>query len=186
MLRTGSACLLLLFFLSSCIVKNRRVVFQSAMPLDSQHQDIRKDSLRFAFAITPQPSNYVVPLFIYKGNKKKAKIEFELHGKGMTGHDYTVIYKNLEIRNDHALIGKSTDPDLFEEEVQYAFPKDGVSPLYGTKYLLKLPEPRKAKLWAHIEFEIKNHNGLTETFVMDRELQKIEGNDVSILNVFKK
>jgi hypothetical protein len=166
-------------------VKNSRVVFQAAMPLDAQNYDMKKDSLRFAFAITPAHSNFVLPLYIYQGNKSKSKIEFELHGKAISGHEYTVTYRRLEIRRDTTLIGRSTDPALFQEVAQRAFPKDGVSPLYGTKYLLELKSPRKARLWARIEFDVKNKAGHTETFVMERNLQKIEGNDVTLLNIFK-
>lgn len=185
MLRLAASSLLLLLFFSSCIVKDRRVVFHTEVPLESQHQDIRKDSLRFALAVSPDKKNIVVPLFIYKGNKKKSKIEVELHGKGISGRDYTVTYRKIEIWNDTTLIGRSADPDLFDEEIQRPAPKDAVSPLYGTKYILPLPNPREAKLRVRIEFEIKSHNGLTETFTLERDLQKIEGNNVTLLNVFK-
>jgi hypothetical protein len=161
------------------------VVFQAVMPLNASMYQMKNDSLRFVFAITPGHRDIVLPLFIYRGNREKSSIEFELHGKGVSGHEYTVQYRKLEIRQDTTLIGKSTDPDLFQEVTQYTFPKDGVSPLYGTKHILSLKNPRKARLWARIEFEVKNKAGLTEKFVMERNLEKIEGNDVTLLNVFK-
>jgi hypothetical protein len=170
---------------SSCFVRTNRVSFSKKVPVTSQYYEFNKDSIQFLLQIIPDKKNMVIPFLIFKGDKKKSCIRYSLHGKGISAREYTLTYKNLVIKNDSHLVGKSTDPDLLTEQIQRPAPVDGISPLYGTKYVLKLLEPKKANLNVHLEFEIKNKAGLAESFTFDLPLEKTLIKKYSLFNPFK-
>jgi len=164
-----------LFFLtSSCFVKTRRVHFAATVPLASTYSDINKDSLRLRVSINPRNRNFVIPAVIFRTNKSKANIRLSVQGKGISAREYSVQYQNLVITEGDSVIGKSTDPALFSEQVTRDLPRDAVSPLYGTNYLLKLPKPGKRNLKVHLEFELKSKTGLKEAYSFDLPLERID------------
>lgn len=170
---------------TSCFVRTNRVYFKYQTPLEVKHTELKKDSLRFLFTINPNTRNIVLPLFAFKGNKKKASIRYRLYGKSLSGREYTIAYKNLEIKDGETVIGRSKDPDLFKDLVEYKVPKDAVSALYGTPYILKIKAPSKKNLTVHIEFEIKNKAGMSEEYTFDVPLETVHEKSFKLLNILK-
>jgi len=180
-------CLLFIFFgllQTSCFVRTNRVSFRGQLPLVSKYADLRKDSIRFILRIVPDKRNMVIPLVIFKSNKAKASIQYSLHGKGISAREYRVNYRTLLIYRDTTVIGKSTDTALFTEQVAKPVPGDLISPIYGTKYLLNLPNANTATLRVRIEFELQNKQGLKEDFIFDRPLEKIPQKSFTLFNPF--
>jgi hypothetical protein len=179
----------LFFFIAllttSCFVKTNRVHFQYTAALPSQHFDFNKDSLRFEFSVTPDKKNIVIPFLISKGNKEKANISYGLHGKGISGREYTITYEDLVIKRDCTVIGKSKDKDLFKEQVQRPVPADAVSPLYGTGYILPLHDPQKANLNLHLVFTVQSKLGVKEEHTLDVPLKRIPEKSVTLFNPLK-
>jgi len=170
---------------TSCFVKTNRVHFQYRAALPSQHFDFNKDSIQFEFSVTPDKKNIVIPFLISKGNKEKANISFGLHGKGLSGREYTVTYAELVIRRDSTVIGKSQDKDLFKEAVQRPAPADAISPLYGTGYILTVRNPKKANLILHFTFTVQNKLGVKEEHTLDVPLSRIPEKSFTLFNPLK-
>jgi len=185
--RTVLFCFFFLFFgilHTSCFVRTNRVAFRGELPLVSKYADLRKDSIRFILQIEPDKRNVVIPLVIFKSNKAKASIRYSLHGKGISAREYVVNYRTLFIYRDTTVIGKSTDTALFTEQMAKPVPADLISPIYGTKYLLDLPNANTARLSVRMEFELQNKQGLKEDFIFDMPLKKIPKKSFTLFDPF--
>ncbi len=166
-------------------MRTNRVSFSSKVPLVSKYYEFNKDSIQFLFQITPNNKNVVIPLLIFKGNKRKAKLGFALLGKGISAREYAITYKNLIVKNDTTVLGKSKDPALFKEQTRNVIGDGIISPLYGTGYILRMKQAKKANITVHFEFEVKNKAGLTEDFVYDLPLKKTIVKKYTLFNPFK-
>jgi hypothetical protein len=158
---------------SSCFVRTRRVLFKADIPLTSEHGDFNRDSLSCHIAIEPDSKNMVIPFLIFSGDKKKARITYSLHGKGISAREYTCKFIHLEIKSENTVIGRSKDSLLFDEKKEPLNLKSAVSPFYATRYLLKLSDPNKLHLYMEIEFEAINRRCLKDTFRIKTPLEGI-------------
>lgn len=166
-------------------MRTNRVSFSKKVAITSKYYEFNKDSIQFFLQIIPDKKNMVIPFLIFKGDKKKACVQYILQGKGISAREYTIKYKNLIITDKDKVIGKSMDSTLFSEKIQRPALVDGISPMYWTNYILKVLEPKKADLNVHLEFEIKNRAGLTESFTFDLPLERTLVKKYSLFNPLK-
>lgn len=168
--------------LGSCMKRVHQVTYTYLQPVASKHYQFGKDSLQLQFMVEPKARHIVIPFIIFNGNKKSARITYLLYGKAVSAREYGIRYTKLLLWHDSTLIGRSTDPELFSEQVQRPAPKNAVTPLYGTGYKLKLSKPRKMNLTLQLDFEISHKNGLSETYSLHVPLKKIEQKSFSLFN----
>ena len=166
---------------SSCYVRTRRVSFKADIPITSEHGDFNRDSLSCHIAIEPDSKNMIIPFLIFSGDKKKARITYGLHGKGVSAREYTCKFIHLEIKSDNVVLGRSKDSLLFTEKKEPANLKSAVSPFYATRYLLKLSDPNKVHLYMEMAFEIINKRGVKEIFSIKTPLEEIRKKSFSRL-----
>lgn len=126
----------------------------------------------------------VLPLLIFKGSKRKARLSYMLHGKGISAREYSIRVTNLVVRADTTVIARSQDPGSFTELIQRPPAVNAVTPLYGTGYKLKLRRPRAMNLAVHMEFEISSKGGLKEACSWDMPLERIRQKSFTLFNPF--
>ena len=171
--------------LSSCMKRVHQVTYRYLQPVASRHPQFSADSLHFQLKVEPMARHVVIPFMILNGNRKPARITYMLYGKAVSAREYSIRYTKLMLWHDSTLIGRSTDPELFWEQVQRPAPHNAVTPLYGTAYQLKLAKPRKMNLSVQLDFEISHKSGLSESYSLRVPLEKIGQKSFSLFNPLK-
>jgi hypothetical protein len=120
---------------------------------------------------------------VFKTDKKKFRIAYQLHGKGISGREYTCTFKRLVLKNDSHVVARSKDLQLFKEEKGGRFEEDGISPFYSCGYLVILPDPKKMNLNLELEMDVHSKNNTDEDMLFTVPLQKIEKKDLKLLKV---
>ena len=158
--------------------------FKNSVALTSAHTDINKDSLSVEITCIRQRKNIVVPLLIFRRDKKKFNITYVINGKNISGRAYTCRFKMLEITDKHEVVARSKDSALFTEAYVPKTLLNAVSPMYETKHIMYLNKPETMDLQMHLEIELINKYSVTESFWIDMPLKKISEKGFSLFNPF--
>lgn len=172
--------------LSACMKRVHQVRYSYLQPVSSKHYRFTNDSLQFQLMVEPMARHVVIPFMIFNGNRKPARITYMLYGKAVSAREYSIRYTKLMLWHDSTLIARSSDPELFWEQVQRPTPANAVTPLYGTAYQLKLSKPRKMNLSVQLDFEISHKSGMSESYSLRVPLKKIEQKSFSLFNPLKE